>query len=776
MSTAPSRPDVATSVRALAVEARRRVLDRDVPGWTELLAEVGRLDDPAQRLFARKLVAEATLDAPTDDPLLLARTLLALSEGLLDALEDEPAEPVLLNLAGAACFELGATDAALELFEAAERLDPELPHVVENLEACRRAGTPFGLPPALAAARARLGGRASAVAARAQPASGLRLSLCMIVKDEEEMLPRCLAAAGAAVDEIIVVDTGSSDATVAIAEAHGARVLHHEWDGDFGAARNVSLDAATGDWVLCLDADEVLVGEDADRLRALCGRTWRDAFYLVEINHLGELGDGTASSHSALRMWRNRPHMRFDGRIHEQIAQHLPGYLPERIEQSGVRIEHFGYLGEVRAAKDKARRNIELLERQREEGAASPFLDFNLGSEHLAAGDPARARRSFAAAWDALRDDPQRARYGFVPSLGSRYVRTLRAAQDPGTDALAEEVLELFPGYTDVVLEQALLAGARGEEERCIALLERCLEMGDAPAVYSPTVGAGGSIARVQLAEVLAAVGRHDEAEAQLERTLELHPDFLGTVNPLASLLLRRGVPAHEVVGHIHDRVAEVTPSIRFVLAVALHERGAAVEAERELEGLLAVQPTNGHARVALAEALLSQGRLADAEAAAALVPDDAPAAEAAIRSELFARMAQGHPDGVAERAAAHLPAAEAGVFAAWAGVGGVPREGAAACETMLGALARIEAFTAFEQLALAVDRGTLPWRHARELLARTYLRHGFLASAADEWILVCRELPRDVDALRGLATVAERQGLPEDAAALRAEAELVAG
>src|SRR4029077_17309854 len=129
------------------------------------------------------------------------------------------------------------------------------------------------------------GPRAQRVARRAVPAEGLTLSLCMIVKDEEAMLPRCLTAVAEPVDELIVVDTGSTDRTVEIAESFGARVLHHAWTGDFSAARNVGLDAATGDWLLYLDADEVLAGGDGPLLRELAGRTWREAFYVTETNH-----------------------------------------------------------------------------------------------------------------------------------------------------------------------------------------------------------------------------------------------------------------------------------------------------------------------------------------------------------------------------------------------------------------------------------------------------------------------------------------------------------
>ena len=81
----------------------------------------------------------------------------------------------------------------------------------------------------------------------------------MIVRDEEQMLGRCLAAAAPAVDEIIIVDTGSQDATIEIARSFGARVIERPWTGSFADARNASLEAATGDWLLYLDADEVLV-------------------------------------------------------------------------------------------------------------------------------------------------------------------------------------------------------------------------------------------------------------------------------------------------------------------------------------------------------------------------------------------------------------------------------------------------------------------------------------------------------------------------------------
>src|SRR5712692_10620838 len=88
--------------------------------------------------------------------------------------------------------------------------------------------------------------------------STVKISLCMIVRDEERFLRECLESARAVVDEMVIVDTGSQDATVAIAREFGARVLQHVWDDDFAAARNCAVTAASEDWMLALDADERL--------------------------------------------------------------------------------------------------------------------------------------------------------------------------------------------------------------------------------------------------------------------------------------------------------------------------------------------------------------------------------------------------------------------------------------------------------------------------------------------------------------------------------------
>jgi tetratricopeptide (TPR) repeat protein len=701
----------------------------------------------------------------------------------LEILEQEPREPVILNYTGVALYEIGAWSGAELLFKAAARLAPELPHVDSNLASIkqrRKAGqAPPRVPAPVAVTLKDLERQAERCASRAVPVEGLTLSLCMIVKDEEEMLPACLEAIAPAVDEIVVVDTGSTDRTVEIARSFGATVIEHEWNGSFSDARNVSFDAATCDWVMYLDADEVLVAEDRDRLRELTGHTWRETFYLVETNHTGDLDDGTAVTHNALRVFRNRPEYRFEGRIHEQIAQCLPGDLAERFEPSTVRVEHYGYLGVVRDAKEKSRRNIELLERQAAEESDSPFLAFNLGSEYAAIGDAAAALREFQRAWEMLRGAPDLLTRPFVPSLVNRLTKALRVeGRLDAAEAQAGEGLAIYPGFTDLVFEQALVAQTRGDTARACELLRQCIEMGDAPSRYSPTVGSGTYLAYHTLAELVEPA----EAVKLLDECLERWPSYLGVILPLASALLQAGRDADEVARHVEEHVEGMNASARFMLGTALYEAGAAEAAETQFRAVVERQPESAPALLALGECLLSQRRYPEAVEVARRVPESAPLASAAGRSEVFALILTGLVDdaaGALDRArAAGLPAWEADALGAWIaaargeqGPARLSAQSGALVAGMLEALLRVEEFDAFAQLVPVIEAVDMPWRERRETLAAMYLRRGFLDSAADEWIAACEQDGPDAPALVGLAQIALARGLAEDARTFAEEA-----
>jgi len=438
----------------------------------------------------------------------------------------------------------------------------------------------------------------------------------------------------------------------------------------------------------------------------------------------------------------------------------------------------------VRDAKEKSRRNIELLLRQREDAVPTPFLHFNLGSEYGAVGDSRAALAEFERAWELIVGDPEGRTWGFMPALVSRLVRALRICGRPeDCIARADDGLERYPGFTDLVYEQAGALLALGRTEEAIARYEQCVEMGDAPSRYTATVGMGTFLPKLAIAEIHHARGEAGDAVALLDATLAEHPGFFGLVLPLAAALLADGVAPADVVARVEARVAQLTPTVRFMLGTALYEAGETAAAEEQYRLLIERQPGNGGARVALAEALLSQCRYAEAAAVAAELADDEPHAASARRSELFAHLAAG--DATAARATlaraveAGMAPGELALFGAWCdrAAGREPEAAALPLDALpplavaLEALLRVREVDAFATLVPLLDGIPCAPRERRELLADIYLRRGFLASAAEEWLAVCGEDPRDVRGLIGLAQVAAAQGMTDDALEFAREA-----
>jgi tetratricopeptide (TPR) repeat protein len=769
----PARPTAAT----LGVRALTMLAAGDLDGYRRLLGEADQIEEPQRRYQARVGLLEHGLagagQASTGQAI---TTFAAVAGAAMEMLESEPAEPIVLNYAGIACYELWALEAAQLLFRAARRLDPGLANIERNLQqvaARKRATRPRRALHTIVPTLAR---RARAVSDRARPATGLTLSLCMIVRDEEQMLGRCLAAAAPAVDEIVVVDTGSTDGTVQIARSFGATVIEHPWTGSFADARNASFAAATGDWLLYLDADEVLVADDAPRLKALTGQTWREAISLVETSFIGELGDGSAVTHNALRMFRNRPAYRFTGSIHEQIAPALPTYALGRIGHAAVRIEHYGYLGTVRDAKEKFRRNIELLRQQAAESGADAFLHFNLGCEYAAAGDAASAVVEFEQAWSMLSEAGTVATCEYAPALISGLVKTLRASGQ-GRAALerADTGLKLYPDFTDLVLEQATTWRALGDLDQAEALYRRCLKLGDAPARYGPMVGTGSFLPRLALARLLTGRGEIAPARELLEWCLEHHPGFFGVAAPYTTVRLADGDDPGDVVAELEERLDAVTPAVRHAVGAALQSAGAVAAAERQYRLCLDATAPATAVRVALAELLLRRGAYAEAARHAAMVAADDPFASLACRLELCGQIAAG--DTTAARATmtgaarVGLPAVERDVFEAWTEIAeggpartGLPAAGMALLGTILELLLAARDAAGFDRLVPALQHSELAVREQRELLAGMYLAHGHGGLAAQHWLTICDKAP-DSRALLGLARVAASHGMAEDAA-----------
>jgi tetratricopeptide (TPR) repeat protein len=178
------------------------------------------------------------------------------------------------------------------------------------------------------------------------------LSLCMIVKNEAENLPRCLASVAGVVDDILVLDTGSTDGTVALARSLGARVEHFDWCDDFSRARNVALEYVTSDWVLVLDGDEVL--RPGLELRSLIDRP-----EVLVVNLMRQEIGAVQSPYSLVsRLFRRHPQVYFQRPYHAMIDDSVetllktePGWQILQLETCAI--DHYGYSLEAIASQGK---------------------------------------------------------------------------------------------------------------------------------------------------------------------------------------------------------------------------------------------------------------------------------------------------------------------------------------------------------------------------------------------------------------------------------------
>lgn len=208
--------------------------------------------------------------------------------------------------------------------------------------------------------------------------TGCLLTVCLIVRNEEHCLGACLDSVKDWADQIVVVDTGSTDSTLQVARQYGAQIEYFKWTNDFAKARNYSLQFATGDWILVLDADERLAS-GTELLSALKDPSY-EGYYLTIKSPLG-VEDFVAEDH-VVRLFRNHKGYEFTGAIHEQIA----GSIKERKGQdrvgfSNIIINHIGYMPEEIHRKQKAVRNSQIIKSQLAERQEDVFLLYSLGTE-----------------------------------------------------------------------------------------------------------------------------------------------------------------------------------------------------------------------------------------------------------------------------------------------------------------------------------------------------------------------------------------------------------
>ena len=288
------------------------------------------------------------------------------------------------------------------------------------------------------------------------------LSACLIVRDEEANLALCLEALRPFVDEICVLDTGSSDETLELARAGGALTASFEWTGDFSAARNASLELASSEWILVVDADELLDPESAVGLRERLDEDPEAVAWLVWVDNLMEVpepGSAPAVRSVAIpRLFRRREELRYSRPVHESIMDSLVALGAPQPEHSGLRLVHSGYLPEVVRARGKRERNLSILQAAHEANPEDLFNSFKLATTLISLEREEEAREVLRAAWELAfgLSSGRRARLPFLPLLAAELVRLeLRAGELSRARAVADDALEGWRHVSELVYQRA---------------------------------------------------------------------------------------------------------------------------------------------------------------------------------------------------------------------------------------------------------------------------------------------------------------------------------
>ncbi len=371
----------------------------------------------------------------------------------------------------------------------------------------------------------------------------MKLSLCMIVKDEENNLRRCLESVRDVVDEMIVVDTGSTDSTVSIAESFGASVYYFPWNGSFSDARNHSLKQATGDWIMIMDADDELDIATKQAVRDLL-LTDVDAYYFETISYVGEKPGGDVLKNLNLRLMRNHMGFFYSRPIHEQIHCNILAKKPDaKIVNLDLKVYHYGYLQRNIDEHDKRARNICLLERELEQRPEFAFTLFNLGSEYYAMGDNITAIGYF-----------EKAHRGFDPKEGFSSHLLLKMAHCYASlgkqqDALniIEEALTHYPRFTDMVYLRATIFQAQNKTYEAMRSYFRCLKMGEAPSIVNVIIGSGTYRPRMMIGQLYFNMEDYVRAAEQLKIAYGICPNIGGVLALLIRCYCNMGLANDEI-------------------------------------------------------------------------------------------------------------------------------------------------------------------------------------------------------------------------------------
>jgi len=420
--------------------------------------------------------------------------------------------------------------------------------------------------------------------------ASIKISQCMIVKNEEHNMERALSWGKDIVYEQIVVDTGSTDKTVEIAERMGAKIYHFEWIDDFSAAKNHALEQATGDWIAFLDADEFFAPEDVEKLVAHIKKInadpkLRNKHKVIgcSLYNVGDDGDISSVVDQA-RIFQNRKEIRYVGRIHEAIAV----YTYDVLWVKDIKIIHNSSL-EIRNALGKAERNIKMIRAELAEtpqnldlkGYLAEALISTQKEEYIEEGESLFCELIEVDALGKATKDLTRRAFNFI-ILGN----IDKPQQLDRCKELCLRAIKFFPGWMDFEYFYVIILNRLGEYEQALRLAMQCEQKlsGEQYEANSEIVSARPHLL---FAQSLIAAQELRDVESVIKYAtyiLTAEKTNMGVLGPYISTLSSKGATIDELIQTLGSIYNLDDPKDLLTIARAAKDYGAIAFAQKIIE------------------------------------------------------------------------------------------------------------------------------------------------------------------------------------------------